>query len=224
MGTGRHVDGPAIERRRDVIQTRRERRAIGATMEESTEAPITAWSRPRHPRDAWDIRPVEHSDLADLKRLFLKLHRFNARLDPRFALAADWERHLGDLGAHTPSGRPRLALLAREGGQPAGFVLAAVHHDAPLWRHRTWAEVEALYVEPSWRGAGLADALLERACAWAAGLGMPVVQLYVTASNSRAIRFYERQGFRPAQAIMRAVLPDAEMGRAASTSAELLPR
>ena len=42
---------------------------------------------------------------------------------------------------------------------------------------------------------------------WAAELGLPAVQLYVTASNTRAMRFYERQGFSPAQVIMRTLLP-----------------
>ena len=63
--------------------------------------------------------------------------------------------------------------------------------------------MEALYVERAWRGAGLAEALLAPVDAWAGRLGRPVVQLYVTSANERAIRFYERQGFRPVQAIMR---------------------
>jgi ribosomal protein S18 acetylase RimI-like enzyme len=37
-------------------------------------------------------------------------------------------------------------------------------------------------------------------------LGQPVVQLYVTASNERALRFYQREGFHQAQAILRRVL------------------
>jgi ribosomal protein S18 acetylase RimI-like enzyme len=57
-------------------------------------------------------------------------------------------------------------------------------------------------------------ALLGRALGWAAERGLPVVQLYVTASNARALRFYERNGFRPAQAILRAVLSNAPAGLA----------
>lgn len=53
----------------------------------------------------------------------------------------------------------------------------------------------------------MADELLGRAFDWAAGLGMPAVQLYVTATNARALRFYERQGFQQAQAVMRVLLP-----------------
>jgi GNAT superfamily N-acetyltransferase len=162
----------------------------------------------RHrPRTSWEIVPVTREEVAEIKRLFLKLHLYNANLDPRFALAEDWERHFTALIERALIGQDQLALLAWDQGRPAGFLLAAVHRDFPMWRHHEWAEVEALYVERLWRGTGLADALLGRAFDWAAALGLPAVQLYVTASNTRAVRFYERQGFRPAQAVMRTLVP-----------------
>jgi len=159
------------------------------------------------PSTSWEIVPVTREEAAVIKSLFFKLHLYNASLDPRFALAEDWERHLTARIERALDGRDHLALLARAGGRPAGFLLAAVHIDAPLWRHREWAEVEALYVERQWRGTGLADELLGRALDWAAERGLPAVQLYVTACNTRAISFYERQGFRSAQAVMRTLLP-----------------
>jgi GNAT superfamily N-acetyltransferase len=161
----------------------------------------------QRPSTEWEIAPVGREELAEIKRLFLKLHLYNADLDPRFALAEDWERHFAARIERALLGWDHLALLARDQGRPAGFLLAAAHRDSPLWRHREWAEVEALYVERPWRGTGLADDLLGRAFDWAADLGLSAVQLYVTASNTRAIRFYERQGFRSAQAVMRAQLP-----------------
>jgi GNAT superfamily N-acetyltransferase len=156
---------------------------------------------------SWTIAPVARDEVADIKRLFLRLHLHNADLDPRFALAEDWERHFTALIERALIGQDHLALLARDQGRPAGFVLAAVHRDSPMWRHRDWAEITALYVERPWRGTGLADDLAGRALSWAAELGLPAVQLYVTASNARAMRFYERQGFNPAQVIMRTLLP-----------------
>ena len=159
--------------------------------------------------DAWAIRPVGGGDLADLKRLFLKLHLYNGSLDPRFALADDWERHLDAMLERALAGAGRLALLAhdRATGRPVGFALAALQDGVPLWKHRDGVEVEALYVEREWRGAGLAEALLAPVFDWAERLGQPVVQLYVTSGNERAIRFYEHQGFRAVQGIMRKALP-----------------
>lgn len=168
--------------------------------------------RDRREDAGWEIRPAGPADTADLKRLFHRLHRYNASLDPRFALAEGWERYIDDLAGHASAELPRLALMARRDRQPAGFVLTGVHRDAPLWRYREWVEVEALYVERPWRGSGLADVLLGRALAWATDRGLPVVQLYVTAGNARALRFYERNGFRPVQAILRAVVSNGSDG------------
>jgi GNAT superfamily N-acetyltransferase len=157
----------------------------------------------------WVLRKARPSDMAAVKALFWKLHAFNAGLDPRFALADDWEAHLDPLLVQAFAGHEMLCLLARRRDcvQPVGFALAAIHRDSALWRHHEWVEVEALYVEADWRGQGLAAELLARACAWAADVGHSVVQLYVTASNGRALNFYRREGFNQTQAILRKVLP-----------------
>jgi GNAT superfamily N-acetyltransferase len=158
----------------------------------------------------WAIGPAGRGDSAEVKRLFLRLHLYNASFDPHFALAEDWEEHFDAILARALAGDgQRRLLLARDAadGRPAGFVLAALHRDGALWKHRTWVEVEALYVERAWRGTGLAEALLAPICDWARDLGQARVQLYVTHTNERAVRFYEGQGFRPVQAIMRKALP-----------------
>lgn len=156
----------------------------------------------------WAISRAQSGDIAAVRVMFLKLHAFNSDLDPRFALSADWEAHFDTMLQHALRDAGSLCLIAREPGtgRPCGLALAAVHRDSGMWRYHEWVEVEALYVDDAWRGCGLADALLARACDWAESIGQPVVQLYVTASNERAINFYRREGFSQTQAIMRRVL------------------
>jgi len=78
-----------------------------------------------------------------------------------------------------------------------------MHRDAPLWAVRDWLELEDVYIEPAWRGTGLAAALVARVEEWARATGVDTVQLYVTASNARALAFYDKEGFHPAQLILR---------------------
>ena len=155
----------------------------------------------------WAIRPVRQADVAALKGLFHKLHTFNAALDPQFALSENWEIYFDAVIEEALQGNV-LCLLAYEisNNRPCGFAMAAVHHDSNMWRYHEWVEVEALYVADAWRGCGLADALLTHACHWAESVDQSVVQLYVTASNERAIHFYQHEGFGETQAIMRKVL------------------
>jgi ribosomal protein S18 acetylase RimI-like enzyme len=152
----------------------------------------------------WGIRPLQRADVAVVKLLFRQLHAFNAALDPQFALSEAWETYFDAVIEEALEGKV-LCLLAYETGtdRPCGFALAAVHHDSNMWRVHEWVEVEALYVDNAWRGCGLADELLTRACEWGESVGQSLVQLYVTASNERAIRFYQHEGFGATQAIMR---------------------
>jgi len=184
--------------------------ATSSALEPSSDAdPQRA---PRAPESCagqeWALRRMQQTDVLAVKTLFCKLHVFNAALDPRFALSEDWETHFQAAIQQALCSEESLCLIAREVGsdQPCGFVLAGVHRDAGMWRYHEWVEVEALYVEEAWRGRGLAETLLARACAWANRVGQRVVQLYVTASNERAIRFYQREGFRQTQALMRKAL------------------
>ncbi len=168
----------------------------------------TALHHAPHTSQAWEVRQARRADIAAVKRLFLKLHAFNAALDPRFALSESWEPRFEAAIEQTLRGDEAICLIAYEvsTGQPCGFALAAVHRDSDMWRYHEWVEVEALYVEDAWHGSGLADALVSQASMWARSQGQSVVQLYVTASNERAIRFYQHEGFQTTQAIMRKVL------------------
>jgi ribosomal protein S18 acetylase RimI-like enzyme len=148
--------------------------------------------RPATPRETWAVQA-----------LFGALHAHNAALDPRFALADGWEQVLREHLAHTRAAGHGLTLLAWEGRTPIGLLMMDGHSDSPLFRHRRWGELLALYVAPAAQGSGLADALLDAGIAWAHERGYERVQLYVTATNLRARRFYRRAGFHPVQEIWR---------------------
>lgn len=168
-------------------------------------SPVTETRHLPRASQAWNIRAVEHTDVAAVKLLFRKLHAFNAALDPRFALSEMWETRFDAAIEQALRGEETICLIAYDAstGQPCGFALAAIHHDSDMWRYHEWVEVEALYVEDAWHGCGLAEALLCAIDSWADSQGQTVVQLYVTASNERAIRFYQREGFQTTQEIMR---------------------
>ncbi|NJO84916.1 MAG: GNAT family N-acetyltransferase, partial [Blastochloris sp.] len=68
------------------------------------------------------------------------------------------------------------------------------------------AELVALYVAPTQRGGDLGQRLVAIGKQWAAAHGFDRLQLYVTAANERAKRFYARCGLRPTQEIWRVEL------------------
>lgn len=53
-----------------------------------------------------------------------------------------------------------------------------------------------VYVQPEWRGSGVADQLIQSSLNWAKEKGLQQVKLAVITTNSAAIHLYKRCGFR----------------------------
>jgi GNAT superfamily N-acetyltransferase len=147
--------------------------------------------------------PAQLEDCDAVIALFGALHNYNASLDPHFALSDAWENILREQFPSSYNNPEMLWLLVKDGNKAIGLLIAGVHTDSPLFRHRQWVEVQAVYVADSHRRLGIARRLLNRAYDWAEAMSLPRVQLYVTASNVRAQSVYEEEGFATSQAIMR---------------------
>lgn len=78
-------------------------------------------------------------------------------------------------------------LVAETDEGLVGFVSAGPGRDADV---DTELELKALYVRARWWGSGLGYQMFQQA------VGDRAAYLWVLAANERAIRFYERQGFR----------------------------
>lgn len=95
-------------------------------------------------------------------------------------------------------------LIAERDGEPIGYSVVAVTEDLPA----TWdvgdriAEIETLSVLESERGSGVGQALTDAAVRTAREAGVEAVFVGVAHSNGGAIRFYEREGFKPFYALM----------------------
>ncbi len=149
------------------------------------------------------IVPAQLADTDAVIALFGALHSYNASLDAQFALADGWEALLRREFRESVQKPDRLWLLVMDRNRAVGLLIAAIHTDSPMFRHRQWVEVEALYVAPSYRNMGIAQNLLNQAYQWAEAQHLFRVQLYVTSTNVRAQSVYSDQGFTVTQAIMR---------------------
>ena len=158
----------------------------------------------------FNIRIAEAADAWAVELLFGALHAYNTELDERFALAEAWTEVLAEHLEHTQKHQNGVNLLAWQAERPIGLIMMDGHTDSPLFKHRRWAEIVALYVDSTVRKSNVAPRLLEAGLGWAHHHGYERVQLFVTASNERAKRFYARSGFRPVQEIWRIELADVD--------------
>ncbi|HSM13023.1 MAG TPA: GNAT family N-acetyltransferase [Thermoanaerobaculia bacterium] len=92
---------------------------------------------------------------------------------------------------------PRVEMLVAEsGGEMVGYV-QLVEEGAPACvAARPAIELRRIYLRRDWHGTGLAHDLFERACERARSRGAATLWLGVWEGNPRAIRFYEKAGFR----------------------------
>lgn len=89
-------------------------------------------------------------------------------------------------------------------------MLGISRQDSLKTRHRM--ALWGVYVAPTYRGQGVAQALLQRAVAFAQGVpGAVQVHLSVNARNASAIRLYEQAGFKGYGTEPAALLVDSEL-------------
>ena len=109
--------------------------------------------------------------------------------DPGLVSPADLERRSREKGEEIAVRRPEDTLVAKDGERVLGFVCYGGGDDPDT------GEIFALYVLAAYYGTGLGRRLMD------AGLerlrDCPEVRLWVLQGNARAIRFYEKCGFRP---------------------------
>lgn len=110
---------------------------------------------------------------------------FRATLDEELARQnSDWADIIRATVEH-----PRGTLLVAEvQNEPIGMIFGRI--DAM----ETCAEVGAMWVNPTARGAGAGGALLDAAISWAADYGVSRLELWVTDGNAAAGALYSSRG------------------------------
>ncbi|MFF2833800.1 GNAT family N-acetyltransferase [Cellulosimicrobium cellulans] len=142
------------------------------------------------------VRPDDWRDLRDvrLRALADAPTAFGSTLAREVALPDDvWHERAAQgrtLLARTVLDDGTLAEGDRSPCPVVGVAAVVPSPDDP-----TVAELVSVWVDPGARGTGVAAALLRSADALAVELGARTLALWVTTTNDRALRLYERAGF-----------------------------
>jgi GNAT superfamily N-acetyltransferase len=145
----------------------------------------------RVPRDdCVVIRRLEPDEVELLKEL-----RLSALADAPTAYASTYEKEAAYSDDEwrfllRADGHPTFVWEAAQGAE--GMVVGVHDDDDPEVMH-----LYAMWVRPSSRGNGSADALVARVVTWAGECSAKKVRLHVTVGNHRAERLYARHGFVP---------------------------
>jgi ribosomal protein S18 acetylase RimI-like enzyme len=152
----------------------------------------------------------------DLRLELLQAHPENFSADPDFEGSLTLDQWRERLSAPT-----RYWFVCRVRGDVAGLIVFSNTSHSKKTAHL--GDIGSMYVRAQYRGGGVADALMEAAIDVALDKVEQIV-LAVNAENARAIKFYERHGFREHGRTPRAIkigdryYDEVEMNRVVSAS------
>ena len=92
--------------------------------------------------------------------------------------------------------RESLVLVAENAGRLVGTGHTTLKRSLDQFEHERHAYLGLMYVEPSYRGQGIIQRIIEELLTWARGEGITDFFLDVYADNEPAVRAYEKFGFR----------------------------
>jgi ribosomal protein S18 acetylase RimI-like enzyme len=142
------------------------------------------------------VRRAGAGDVADIVELSSAHFQEDAgRRDPFVSLGWPEEEGRGYF-AGLVSGDEGLCMLAEFAGRTVGYLAGRVGEGTTM-RPVKVAELESMYVRDGFRDRGVGARLVDEFLGWARSRGAERASVVAYAANERAIRFYQRAGFRP---------------------------
>lgn len=147
----------------------------------------------------FNIIRAGNNRIDDLAPLWKALHVHHATITPHFGPARSpdesWPRRKANYVSWFEDPGTFL-LIAEKESRPIGYAFVRFIDGSETWRTPDKvAEIETLSVLPEFRGSGLGSALMEAVYSELEKAGVKEISLAVVATNTDALRFYERHGF-----------------------------
>ncbi len=143
------------------------------------------------------IRPATPEDVPSILPMVAAICALHESWDPdKYPFLPDIvERyeHWLPLRAQDPRS---VFLIAELSKAPAGYLIATIEDEIPIYRLKQFGFIHDMWVEPAHRGQGLARHLVDAAVARFAELGITQVRLDTAAANEIARRLFASCGFR----------------------------
>lgn len=137
------------------------------------------------------IRVAAPADLAVLQRFQQGVVDAERPYDPTLREGPLQYYDLTELMANAQT---RL-LVATVGAEVVASGYARLEPAEPYLKHRTYAHLGFMYVDPAYRGRGINGQLVEALRQWTRAQGVTEMRLEVYADNAAARRAYEKVGF-----------------------------
>ena len=149
-------------------------------------------------RIAMQIRPATAADVPLVLPMVACVCAMHEKLDAaKYGfLPGVAEMYRSWLTARAKDARSVFLVAEREEGKLAGFLIATVEREIPIYRLEEFGFVHDLWVEEEYRHEGVGRQLVMEAVGRFTELGVKQVRLDVAVANSAARGLFEKCGFR----------------------------
>src|SRR5512133_1294522 len=159
------------------------------------------------PRGTVVIREANAADAVRFREL-----RLEALQTSPIAFSADYQKNFNHPQKHwedllTPQPDESTIFIVEHENNLIGMT-GVMRSNSPKTRHAVW--IWGVYVTSQWRGLHIAEELITSCLEWAKSRKAVLAKLGVAVVNERAIRCYERCGFKTYGTEPRAVLYDGK--------------
>jgi ribosomal protein S18 acetylase RimI-like enzyme len=147
------------------------------------------------------IRSAGPERLDEIAPLWHAMHAHHASLPQDLApvrgAAESWRRRRAQYQSWLSEGHTRL-FIAEQEGRAEGYAIVRIVPGPPTWDiGERLVELESLAVAEGSRGRGIGARLIAATRELAVEVGAERLYVGVMEANEDALRFYEREGFRP---------------------------
>lgn len=144
-----------------------------------------------------DIRKAEEQDIPQIMNLLMQSAEIQHELNPTL-IKEDCSKYSENDILQLMQDETRSIFVAVQNETVYGYCICSINEtfDDPFLVDHTSCCIEDLCVDENKRGTGIAKELYEYTYTYARNIGCSHLNLKVTASNTRAVKFYEKMNLK----------------------------
>jgi ribosomal protein S18 acetylase RimI-like enzyme len=142
------------------------------------------------------IRAAKREDVDAFADLIARTKRLNSEFDPLFGVAEHAQDKARAYLLATLERTDVVLLVASRGNKVIGGIRAELK-ERPFYEPSRVGHITDFYILPEFRRSALGKEVIERASADLKKMGAEMITCEVPTRNDIAVRFYQKNGFRP---------------------------
>jgi ribosomal protein S18 acetylase RimI-like enzyme len=145
-----------------------------------------------------DVRPATVDDVEHVLPMVDKIAAMHKEMDPAKYAYLDNVGSMYEGWLEERAGDPRSVFLVADAGERlAGFLIATVNSEIPIYHIEEYGFIHDLWVDEDYRHEGVARQLVTLALERFKAIGVEQVRCDTASANTVARSLFERCGFRP---------------------------